>query len=141
MMEPALIQACASGAVQLLSPFFKRVAQAGNDLAWQKAREFYAFLRQKLAGNQQAEDALDTMENEPDSAAAQEEVRQQLERAASTDEAFGRRLKALLDEVEAAGGKQAFKTNFYGPIANLMQVGAIHGSTVNVNFGQREPQP
>ena len=131
-MDPALVQAGAVSVVQLFAPFLKKAAQAGADVAWQKAKQLYEFVSQKLGSNPHAVKAIEELRAKPEEVKAQEVVQQQVKLAMFEDQAFANRLLDMLEDVKKADDRQMFGNQFHGSVGNVVQLRDITGGVVNI---------
>jgi hypothetical protein len=128
--------AAASGAVMhFLAGYFKDVVggsakQIGGDTtknALAKGQKLVDLLKAKLHGHSEASTALAKVEQNPNNAAVQLELKTQLAQVMQQDEAFTTQVTGLLKELAATRADVNFVNNIQGEVQKLVQIGTVVG--------------
>jgi hypothetical protein len=138
-MDPTAISAIAGTAVSLLVPYVKKLAEGiatetgkkAGEAAWDKAKELYLTLKERLCSKPETSKIFDVLERSPDDSDTQAALRFHLKDMISNDETLGKRLAVLLKEADDAGVDTVFQTTIHGNVEKLGQFGVVYG---NVNL-------
>ncbi|HEX5127736.1 MAG TPA: hypothetical protein VFW00_13405 [Rhodocyclaceae bacterium] len=130
-MDPVLL---ASTVVTSLAPYLAKAAGkltdtltdkfAGTlgDAALKKTGEFYAWLKQRLAGTPAANNALATMEKSPDDTASQAALSEELKKLIASDPDFLKQLTSMFAPIANQSGAANFNNQVAGDVGKIIQI-------------------
>lgn len=136
-MDPSAIAAISSAVVRVLVPYFKDAASGSADELGKEAassaagaaaglaRRLVSAVRSRFGSD--ADTSLAALIEDPDSAGASEQVRQDLEQLMASDQPFAAELVSLLRQISGTGADLSFVNNISGDVAKLVQIGEVHG--------------
>lgn len=130
--------ALATLVVNLLSPHLAKMgeglARGAGEIAWEKGKQIYSIVKEKLAGDDYAAQTLKRLEKDPQSKPKQSALLGILEEKLNESPDFTEQLLGLIDEYQAAGGEviqQDVTISNHSKTGDITLVGKVMGSRLN----------
>lgn len=130
--------ALAAVVVNLLSPHLAKMgeglARGAGDIAWEKVKQVYSIVKEKMAGDEYAAQTLKRLEKDPRSKPKQSALLGVLEEKLGESPDFAAQLLKLVDEYRDAAGEtiqQDVTVSNHSKAGDITQIGKVTGSHIN----------